>query len=152
MPLTIALAADHAGYSLKNPVAELLRSLGHTVIDLGAHCYEATDDYPDFAQAVGTAIREGRAHRGIVLCGSGVGACVAANKIKGVRACMCHDTYSAAQGVEHDDMNVLTLGGRIIGEALMAEVVKAFAGAKFTAEPRHRRRLEKVLAIEAAGA
>ncbi len=152
MPLTIALAADHAGFPLKAPVAALLLSLGHTVIDLGADRYVATDDYPDFAHAVGLAVKEGRAQKGIVLCGSGVGACVAANKIKGVRACMCHDTYSAAQGVEHDDMNVLTLGGRIIGEALMAEVVKAFAGAKFSGEERHKRRLQKVLAIEAAGA
>ena len=151
--MKIALSADHAGAALK---AELLRrlgaaGLGHEWLDLGGDGSDPNDDYPDFAQALGHAIRDGRAERGILICGSGVGASVAANKIRGVRAAVCHDTYSAHQGVEHDDMNVLTLGSRVIGSELAFECSIAFLKATFSGEPRHRRRLDKVLAIEAAG-
>jgi ribose 5-phosphate isomerase B len=149
--MKIAVAADHGGFALKQTVADTLTALGHTVLDLGAHAYDAGDDYPDFARYVGQAIQHKQADRGIILCGSGVGACVAANKMRGVRACVCHDTYSAAQGVEHDDMNVLCLGSRIIGSALAEELTRAYATAVFSGETRHCRRLEKVLAIEAAG-
>ena len=149
--MKIAIAADHGGYPLKQPLAELIRSLGHEVLDLGAHELDPKDDYPDFARYVGQSIQHGQADRGVLLCGSGVGACVAANKQRGVRAAVCHDTYSASQGVEHDDMNVLCLGSRIIGESLAVELVKAFVGAAFSKEERHARRLEKVNAIEAAG-
>ncbi len=148
--MKIAIAADHGGYPLKQPLAELIRSLGHEVLDLGAHEFDPKDDYPDFARYVGQAIQHKQADRGVLLCGSGVGACVAANKQRGVRAAVCHDTYSAGQGVEHDDMNVLCLGSRIIGESLAVELVKAFVGAEFSNEERHARRLEKVNAIEAA--
>ena len=150
--MKVALSADHAGAALK---AELLRrlgaaDLGHELIDLGGDGSDPSDDYPDFAQALGNAIRDGRAERGILICGSGVGASVAANKIRGVRAAVCHDTYSAHQGVEHDDMNVLTLGSRVIGTEPAFECALAFLGARFSGEPRHRRRLDKVLAIEEA--
>jgi ribose 5-phosphate isomerase B len=148
--MKIALAADHGGFALKQEILDLVRKLGHEVVDLGANQYDAADDYPDFARYVSQAIQHGQADRGIVLCGSGVGACIAANKHKGVRASVCHDTYSAAQGVEHDDMNVLCLGARIVGPALAAELIRAFLGAGFQTEPRFRRRLEKVMAIEAA--
>ncbi|MEX0774427.1 MAG: RpiB/LacA/LacB family sugar-phosphate isomerase [Phycisphaeraceae bacterium] len=147
--MRIAVAADHAGFNLKAGVVALLQKLDCQVTDLGAACYDKDDDYPDFAKSVAEAVSQGQADRGIIVCGSGVGACVAANKVPGVRACMCHDTYSAAQGVEHDDLNVLCLGGRIIGDALMAECVRAFVKARFSGEERHRRRLDKVLAIEA---
>jgi len=148
----VAFSADHAGAALK---AELLRRLGaaglaHEWLDLGGDGSDPNDDYPDFAQALGNAIRDGRAERGILICGSGVGASVAANKIRGVRAAVCHDTYSAHQGVEHDDMNVLTLGSRVIGPELAFECAIAFLNAMFSGEPRHKRRLAKVLAIEAA--
>jgi len=151
--MRVALSADHAGAALK---AELLRrlaraSLGHELIDLGGDGSDPDDDYPDFARALGEAIRDGRAERGILVCGSGVGASVAANKIRGVRAAVCHDTYSAHQGVEHDDMNVLTLGSRVVGVEPAYECALAFIGASFSGEPRHRRRLAKVLAIEEAG-
>ena len=151
--MRVALSADHAGAALK---AELLRrlagaSVGHDLIDLGGDGSDPHDDYPDFARALGEAIREGRAERGILVCGSGVGASVAANKIRGVRAAVCHDTYSAHQGVEHDDMNVLTLGSRVVGAEVAYECALAFLGATFSDEPRHRRRLAKVLAIEEAG-
>ncbi len=149
--MKIAIAADHGGYPLKQPLIELMQGLGHEVLDLGAHELDASDDYPDFARYVGQAIQHGQAERGVLLCGSGVGACVAANKQHGVRAAVCHDTYSAGQGVEHDDMNVLCLGSRIIGESLAVELVKAFLGAAFSGEERHARRLDKVNAIEAAG-
>ncbi len=145
--MRIAIGADHAGFPLKAAVAASLRDLGHDVLDLGTH--DATPvDYPDFAEAVGRAILEGRAERGILICGSGVGASVAANKLPGIRAGLCHDTYSAHQGVEHDDMNVLVLGARIIGPALAGELVRAFLAGTFTGEDRHRRRLEKVRALE----
>jgi RpiB/LacA/LacB family sugar-phosphate isomerase len=147
----VALAADHAGAALKG---ELLRRLAaatpeHELIDLGGDGSDPTDDYPDFALAIGLLVRDGGAERGILVCGSGVGASVAANKIEGIRAAICHDTYSARQGVEHDDLNVLTLGARVIGTELGSELALAFLRATFSGEPRHRRRLEKVLAIEA---
>lgn len=148
--MKIVIAADHAGLPLKEPLVELIRSLGHEVVDLGAHSYDKDDDYPDFARYVGQAIQHGQADRGVLVCGSGVGASVAANKMTGVRAAVCHDTYSAAQGVEHDDMNVLCMGGRIIGPTQAEQLVKAFLGAGYSGEERHQRRLEKVLAIEAA--
>jgi ribose 5-phosphate isomerase B len=146
--LKIALGTDHGGYSLKQPIADELKKLGHTVLDCGAMSYDAADDYPDFARSVGAAIQRGDAERGIVICGSGVGAVIAANKMRGIRACLCHDTYSAHQGVEHDDMNVLCLGARIIGDELARELVRAFVSAKFSGEERHVRRLNKVLNIE----
>ena len=146
--MRVALGCDHAGYPLKQQVRELIEELGASVLDFGTDSTDSVD-YPDHAAAVARAVAEGKADRGIILCGSGVGACVAANKVKGVRACVCHDTYSAAQGVEHDDMNVLCLGGRIIGPALLPDLVGAFLSARFSTEARHQRRLDKVLAIEA---
>lgn len=146
--MRIATAADHAGFEMKNTLADLIRSLGHKVIDLGACQYDASDDYPDFAISIGNAVRLGQADRGVLICGSGVGVSVAANKVPGIRAGLCHDTYSAHQGVEHDDMNVLVLGSRIIGVELASDLVRTFLGAQFSGEERHRRRLEKVLALE----
>ena len=147
--MRIAVGADHAGYSLKAPLVELLKELGHGVLDLGAKAYEAADDYPDFAAAVAERVANGDAARGVVVCGSGVGASVAANKVRGARASVCHDTYSARQGVEHDDMNVLCLGARIVGDELAKELVAAFLSATFSGEARHKRRLGKVQAMEA---
>ena len=149
--MRVAFAADHAGAHLKD---ELLRrivaeNLGHELIDLGGDGSDPEDDYPDFAQRLGEAIQKGTADRGILICGSGVGASVAANKMRGVRSAVCHDTYSAHQGVEHDDMNVLTLGARVIGPEPAFECSVAFLRATFSGEPRHKRRLDKVLAIEA---
>jgi ribose 5-phosphate isomerase B len=146
----IGFAADHAGAALK---AELLRRVGaarpgEDMVDLGGDGSDPNDDYPDFAQRLGNAVRDGEVQRGILICGSGVGASVAANKIRGVRAAVCHDTYSAHQGVEHDDMNVLVLGARVIGSEPALECALAFLDASFSGEPRHRRRLEKVLEIE----
>ena len=149
--MKIAIACDHGGFPLKDEIAELVRSLGHEVADLGAHQFDPHDDYPDFARYVGQAIQHRQAQRGILICGSGVGSCVAANKLKGVRAGLCHDTYSAAQCVEHDDVNVLCLGARVVGAALARELVRAFVSAEFSAEERHARRLEKVQAIESVG-
>ncbi len=146
--MKIAIAADHGGFSLKADIVELLRQAGHEPIDLGAHEYIAGDDYPDYAYRVGQAVQSQQAERGIVICGSGVGACVAANKMKGIRAGLCHATYSAHQGVEHDDMNVLCLGARVVGVELAREIVQAFVGARFNGGERYRRRLEKVLKIE----
>ena len=145
--MRIAVGSDHAGFPLKLEMADLLRKEGHEIIDVGTHSTEPVD-YPDSAEAVGRAVVDGRAERGLLICGSGVGASVAANKVKGVRAAICHDVYSAHQGVEHDDMNVLVLGGRIVGPALAAELVRAYVGARFTNEDRHARRLAKVKAIE----
>lgn len=145
--MKIAVAADHAGFELKTNVRALLLELGHEVIDLGTHDQNPVD-YPDFAAAVGKALLERKAERGIVICGSGVGASIAANKIPGIRAGLCHDTYSAHQGVEHDHMNVLVLGSRIIGPAVARELVTAFANALKSAEERHLRRLAKVQAME----
>ncbi len=147
--MKIAIGGDHAGFSLKSTLAEMLRGAGHTVLDVGATRLDPDDDYPDFALALGTAVARGKAERGILVCGSGVGACVAANKVRGVRAGLCHDTYSAHQGVEHDDMNVLCLGARVIGEALARDLVQAFLAARFSGEERHLRRLKKTMAIEA---
>lgn len=149
--MKVALAADHAGLPLKEEIAELVKSLGHEVLDLGAHQYDKDDDYPDFARYIGQAIQHGQADRGVLLCGSGVGASIAATKMKGVRAAVCHDAYSAAQGVEHDDMNVLCLGSRIIGPSSAEVLVRAYLGAAFSGDDRHQRRLDKVLAIEDAG-
>ena len=149
--MKVALAADHGGYPLKAEIAELVKSLGHEVLDLGAHQFDKDDDYPDFARYIGQAIQHGQAERGVLLCGSGVGASIAANKMKGVRASVCHDAYSAAQGVEHDDMNVLCLGSRIIGGAVADVLVRSFLSANFIAEGKYQRRLDKVLGIEAAG-
>jgi ribose 5-phosphate isomerase B len=145
--MKLAMGADHAGFELKDQVAAKLRERGHEVLDLGTKGPAAVD-YPDFAAAVGRAVLAGEAERGIVICGSGVGASVAANKVKGIRAAICHDTYSAAQGVEHDDMNVLVLGARVIGSALAHELARAFVGATYSGEERHARRLAKVLALE----
>jgi ribose 5-phosphate isomerase B len=149
--MRVAFAADHAGAALK---AELIRRIAAAgddleLIDLGGDGSDPNDDYPDFALKLGLAIRDGEADRGILICGSGVGASVAANKIRGVRAAVCHDTYSAHQGVEHDDMNVLTLGARVIGPEPAFECSRTFLGATFSGESRHRRRLGKILAIEA---
>ena len=146
--MKIAVGADHAGFELKERVKALLTKLKHEVVDLGTDSMEPVD-YPDFAEAVGLAVRGGNATRGILVCGSGVGASVAANKIPGVRAGLCHDHYSAHQGVEHDDMNVLVLGGRVIGESVALELVRAFLDARYSGEDRHQRRLEKVKAMEA---
>jgi RpiB/LacA/LacB family sugar-phosphate isomerase len=145
--MRIVVGADHAGYTLKQEVAEDLRRQGHDVIDVGTNSTDPVD-YPDFSVAVANAVVDGRAERGVLICGSGVGASVAANKIRGIRAAVCHDTYSAHQGVEHDDMNVLVLGGRVIGQMLAIELVRAFVGARFSGEPRHVRRLGKIKAIE----
>jgi ribose 5-phosphate isomerase B len=151
--MRVVFAADHAGAAFKD---ELLRRLAaltageHELIDLGGDGSDPDDDYPDFARLLGEAIQAGRAERGILICGSGVGASVAANKMRGVRSAVCHDTYSAHQGVEHDDMNVLTLGARVIGPEPAYECAVAFIGATFSGAPRHRRRLDKVLAMEAA--
>ena len=148
--MKLVIASDHAGFSLKEELRANLAAAGHEVVDLGAFVCEPEDDYPDFAVKVGEAVKAGVAPRGILICGSGVGVCVAANKIPGIRAGICHDTYSAHQGVEHDDMNVLVLGARIIGSALASELAHTFVAAKFQAqEGRFERRFKKVLAIEA---
>lgn len=146
--MKLVIGSDHAGFELKEEVRKNLAEAGHEVIDVGAFNTEPSD-YPDFAELVGNVIKRGDAPRGILICGSGVGVCVAANKIPGIRAGMCHDTYSAHQGVEHDDMNVLVLGARIIGSQLAFELAHAFVGAKFCADvERFQRRFKKVLAIE----
>jgi RpiB/LacA/LacB family sugar-phosphate isomerase len=145
--MRIAVGSDHAGVELKQNVVAYLHELGHAVIDVGTYSTEPVD-YPDFAEAVGVAVLEGRAERGIVICGSGVGASVAANKLPGIQAGLCHDSYSAHQGVEHDAMNVLVMGARVIGPALAQELVRAYLGAEFTGEERHVRRLNKIRAIE----
>ena len=146
--MRIVIGSDHAGFEMKGAVGKYLRDLRHEVVDVGTNSTDPVD-YPDFAEAVGKAVLEGRADRGVLICGSGVGASVAANKLRGIRAGLCHDTYSAHQGVEHDDMNVLVLGARVIGFALAQDLVSAYIGAKFTKEERHVRRLNKVKAIEA---
>ena len=147
MPLPVVLGADHAGFALKN---ELLSRLADKfeVRDLGAYVLDDTDDYPDFAYTVAQAVVSGVAERGILLCGSGVGASIAANKVPGIRACVCHDTYSAHQGVEHDNMNVLCLGTQVIGIELAYELATTFLNAQFSGEERYRRRLQKILSIE----
>ena len=145
--MKVAVACDHAGFPLKDTVMDAIRKAGHEVIDLGTNS-TAPVDYPDIAEKIGRAIQRGETDRGVVICGSGVGAAVAANKMLGVRAGLCHDTYSAHQCVEHDDVNVLALGARIIGPDVAVEVVHAFLAAQFTGEERHVRRVNKVLAIE----
>lgn len=145
--MKIAVGADHAGFPLKEIVIAILEDNKHEVIDLGTTSTESVD-YPDYAEKIGRAIQQGEAERGILLCGSGVGAAIAANKMRGIRAGVCHDTYSAHQSVEHDDVNVLAIGARIIGVELTAEIVRAFIGAEFNGESRHVRRLNKILALE----
>jgi RpiB/LacA/LacB family sugar-phosphate isomerase len=147
MGMRVALASDHAGYPLKQRLAAELNARGYRALDLGAFSEEPVD-YPDFAEALARAVLDGRAERGVLVCGSGVGAAVAANKIRGIRAGLCHDTYSAHQGVEHDDMNVLVLGARVIGPALAIELAERFLAARFSGEVRHVRRLAKVKRIE----
>jgi ribose 5-phosphate isomerase B len=146
--MRIAVAADHAGFPLNERAIEELRAAGHEIEDFGTHDASQPDDYPDYALAIGRAVQSGRAEVGILICGSGVGACVAANKLKGVRAALCGDTYSAHQSREHDDCNVLCLGARVVGSELALEIVRAFVNARFTGEERHRRRLAKVNDIE----
>ncbi|HEY2121083.1 MAG TPA: ribose 5-phosphate isomerase B [Candidatus Acidoferrum sp.] len=146
--MNIVIGSDHAGFQLKTSVVSFLKLLGHSVLDIGALSENDNDDYPDFAELVGKAIIDGKAERGILICGSGVGVSVAANKMIGIRAAVCHDSYSAHQGVEHDNMNVLVLGSRIIGEKLAEDLVQNYLNAKFTNEERHVRRLAKVHAIE----
>ncbi|OIO01526.1 MAG: ribose-5-phosphate isomerase [Elusimicrobia bacterium CG_4_10_14_0_2_um_filter_56_8] len=146
--MKLAIASDHAGYPLKEALIPHLKCLGYEVADLGTDSPDIPVDYPDFAAKASREVIAGRAERAIVVCGSGVGACVAANKIKGIRAGLCHDTYSAHQGVEHDDINVLCLGARIIGRALAFEIASAFAGARFSGEDRHRRRVDKINDLE----
>jgi ribose 5-phosphate isomerase B len=145
--MIIALGVDHGGFPLKKTVSATIEAANHEVLDLGTF-NETPVDYPDYAKSVAEAIVNEQAQRGVLICGSGVGACVAANKIMGIRACLCHDTYSAHQGVEHDDMNVLCLGARIIGPALAVELVKSFLAAHFSGSERHKRRLKKVAALE----
>ena len=145
--MTIVIGCDHAGFALKNLLAEMLRRDGHPVTDL-TPALDPQDDYPDSAAAVARAVAGRSAERGVLVCGSGVGASVAANKIRGARAGLCHDTYSARQGVEHDDINVLCLGARVVGDAVAQDLVRAFLGARFSGEERHVRRLKKVLALE----
>ena len=145
--MRIAIGADHAGFDLKQIIGAYLRHLGHEVIDKGTHS-DAPVDYPDFAEAVSIVVRDGQAERGVLICGSGVGASVAANKIPGIRAGLCHDTYSARQGVEHDDMNMLVLGARVIGVELARTLVDSFLAGNFTGEERHRRRVVKIQGLE----
>jgi ribose 5-phosphate isomerase B len=147
--MKIVVGSDHAGFDLKQAVAEALRRDGHEVEDVGAYSTEPSD-YPDFAAAVGRAVQKGAVERGVLICGSGVGASVAASKLRGIRAAVCHDGYSAHQGVEHDDMNVLVLGSRVVGTALALDLVRAYVAARFSGEERHLRRLAKIRALEAA--
>ena len=146
--MRIVLGADHAGFEMKQDLVDYVRGLGHEVLDVGTSSSNVPDDYPDFAEAVGAALRDGRAERGVLICGSGVGVSVAANKIPGIRAGICHDTYSAHQGVEHDDMNVLCLGSEVVGPSLAADLVRTFLGARFNGGERYVARLEKVQAME----
>jgi len=146
--MRIAVGADHAGFNLKEIIVTWLKNLDYEITDLGASKLDPSDDYPDLALPVAQAVSSGEADKGIIICGSGVGASMVANKVPGVRACLCHDTYSSHQGVEHDDMNVLCLGGRIIGEDLSKEIVTSFLHATFIPEPRFQRRLDKLLLIE----
>ncbi|EOR93628.1 Ribose 5-phosphate isomerase B [Arcticibacter svalbardensis MN12-7] len=146
--MKIGIAADHAGFEQKQQVVDLLTDAGYEVIDYGAHTYDATDDYPDIIVPLGRAVANGDVDRGIAVCGSGVGVSVAANKIPGVRAALITESYSAHQGVEHDDMNLICLGGRVIGQALIWELVQAFIKAKYDGGERFQRRLDKVIALE----
>ena len=148
--MRVAIAADHGGFPLKGRLAQALRDSGHEVVDLGTHSTEPVD-YPDYARALGRAILDGQAERGVLICGSGAGAAIAANKMRGIRAALAHDTYPAHQMVEHDDVNVCCLGARVVGSELAAEIVSAFLPARFTGEERHVRRLGKVLEMEKEG-
>lgn len=148
--MRVAVACDHAGFALKNAVVAAVREAGHEVVDLGTNSPDRVD-YPDYAELAGKAIQDGRAERAVLLCGSGVGICIAANKMKGVYAAICHDTYSAHQGVEHDAMNAMCLGGRIIGDELARELVHAFLGATFSEGERHLMRIAKMKKLEAKG-
>ena len=145
--MRVVIGSDHAGFLLKEELIPYITSLGHTVEDVGTHSTAAVD-YPDYAEAVALVVREGRADRGVMICGSGVGASVAANKVPGIRAAVCHDSYSSHQGVEHDNMNVIVFGARIIGSALANDLIASYLAARFSGEPRHVRRLAKVQAIE----
>ena len=149
--MIVAVGADHAGFEMKSEIVAWLGSKGHQVKDLGAHTFDPNDDYPDFAAAVAGALLSGEPEKGVLICGSGVGACITANKVKGIRACLCHDTYTARQGVEHDDMNVLCIGGRVIGVELAKAVLEAFLDASFIPEPRFQRRLDKLNQVEQNG-
>ena len=146
--MKVAVGADHAGFDLKTMIVPWLESSGHEVVDVGAHTLDPADDYPDFAAAVARSVNDGLAERGVMVCGSGVGASIATNKVSGIRSSLCHDTYTARQGVEHNDMNVLCLGGRVIGIETAKEVIAAFLGAEFTPEVRFQRRIDKVGEIE----
>jgi ribose 5-phosphate isomerase B len=146
--MRIGIAADHAGFALKGQLQQDLRALGHEVVDYGAHRLDPDDDYPDFVAPLARAVARGEVERGIAICGSNIGACIAANKVAGVRAGPCSDNYSAHQGVEHDDMNVICLGGRVVGYALAWEMIQTFLVARFTGEERHHRRLAKIRALE----
>ena len=146
--MRVAVGADHGGFPLKEEIKAHVLGLGHEPVDVGAHEFDPQDDYPDLAAAVASAVAEGRAERGVMICGSGVGAAIAANKVRGVRASVCHDTYSAHQGVEHDEMNVLCLGARVIGSEVAREVASAFLSARFIPEERYKRRLDKINALE----
>lgn len=149
--MRVVLGSDHAGFELKRRVLQALQQNGSTTLDVGTDTSESVD-YPDIAEAVGQTLLDGKADRGVLICGSGVGASIAANKLPGIRAAICHDAYSARQGVEHDDMNILVLGGRVIGPALALDLVRTFLGARFNHELRHERRLAKIRALEARGA
>ncbi len=146
--MILALGADHGGFALKQELVPWLAALGHELLDMGAAHFEPEDDYPDYALAVARAIQRGDAERGILICGSGVGACIAANKVPGVRACLCHEVYSAHQGVEHDAMNVLCLGARVVAVELAHDLVGAFLNARFQGEARYSRRLAKIAELE----
>jgi len=149
--MNVAIGADHAGFELKGEIISWLESEGHQVKDIGAHVMDPEDDYPDFAAAVAQSLCSGETEKGVVICGSGVGACITANKVRGIRACLCHDTYTARQGVEHDDMNVLCIGGRVIGIEITKAVLEAFLAARFIPEPRFQRRLDKLNRLEENG-
>ena len=149
--MKLAVGADHAGLDMKSQIIPWLQQAGHEVVDVGAHTLDPADDFPDFAAAVGQTLCGGGAERGVMICGSGVGATIASNKVSGVRAALCHDTYTARQGVEHNDMNVLCLGGRVIGIETAKEVISAFVGASFTGEERFLRRIDKVGELERRG-
>lgn len=148
MKMSVALAADHGGFVLKTSLIQWLESEEYEVLDLGAYIYDSEDDYPDYAEAIAEAVKTGKAERGILVCGSGVGASIAANKVSGIRACLCHDTYSSHQGVEHDNMNILCLGGRVVGVELAKELARAFLKAQFCDIERYRRRVAKISEIE----
>ena len=145
--MLIAVGADHAGYPLKVQVVQFLEEQGHEVTDLGTHSTDPVD-FPEYAKRVGQAVQLGKADRGVLVCGSGVGACVAANKLRGIRAALCHDTYTAHQGVEHDDVNVLCLGGRVVGSALAYDILRSWLTARYIGTGRHKRRVDQILEIE----